>query len=44
MTISERISGIITASAYKDIDEVMANQQNLVKILTRHSPIAVVKG
>ena len=32
------------ASAYKDIDEVMANQQDLVKILTRLSPIAVVKG
>lgn len=32
------------ASAYKDIDEVMANQQDLVKIITRLSPIAVVKG
>ena len=32
------------ASAYKDSDEVMANQQDLVKILTRLSPIAVVKG
>ena len=32
------------ASAYKDIDEVMANQQDLVKILTKLSPIAVVKG
>ena len=32
------------ASAYKNIDEVMANQQDLVKILTRLSPIAVVKG
>ena len=32
------------ASAYKDIDEVMANQKDLVKIITRLSPIAVVKG
>ena len=32
------------ASAYKNIDEVMANQQDLVKILTRLSPIAMVKG
>ena len=32
------------ASAYKNIDEVMANQQDLVKIITRLSPIAVVKG
>jgi tRNA-splicing ligase RtcB len=32
------------ASAYKDIDEVMANQTDLVKILTRLSPIAVIKG
>ena len=32
------------ASAYKNIDEVMANQQDLVKIVTRLSPIAVVKG
>ena len=32
------------ASAYKNIDEVMANQQDLDKILTRLSPIAVVKG
>lgn len=32
------------ASAYKNIDEVMANQQDLVRILTRLSPIAVVKG
>ena len=31
-------------SARKNIDEVMANQQDLVKILTRLSPIAVVKG
>ena len=32
------------ASAYKNIDEVMTNQQDLVKIITRLSPIAVVKG
>ena len=32
------------ASAYKNIDEVMANQQDLVKIVTRLSPLAVVKG
>ena len=32
------------ASAYKNIDEVMANQQDLVKIVNRLSPIAVVKG
>ena len=32
------------ASAYKNIDEVMANQQDLVKIITKISPLAVVKG
>ena len=32
------------ASAYKNIDEVMANQQDLVKIITKLSPLAVVKG
>ena len=32
------------ASAYKNIDEVMANQQDLVKIVSRLSPLAVVKG
>ena len=32
------------AGAYKDIDEVMTNQQDLVKILTALSPIAVIKG
>lgn len=32
------------AGAYKNIDEVMANQQDLVKILTALSPIAVIKG
>ena len=31
-------------SAYKNIDEVMANQTDLVKIVTELSPIAVVKG
>ena len=30
--------------AYKDIDEVMANQKDLVKIVTSLSPVAVVKG
>ena len=32
------------AGAYKDIDEVMANQTNLVKIVTELSPVAVIKG
>ena len=32
------------AGAYKDIDEVMANQADLVRILTTLSPIAVIKG
>lgn len=30
--------------AYKDIDEVMANQQDLVRIVTELSPVAVIKG
>jgi tRNA-splicing ligase RtcB (3'-phosphate/5'-hydroxy nucleic acid ligase) len=30
--------------AYKDIDRVMANQQDLVEIITQLRPIAVVKG
>jgi tRNA-splicing ligase RtcB len=30
--------------AYKDIDEVMANQQDLVEIVHRLRPIAVIKG
>ena len=30
--------------AYKDIDEVMANQIDLVKIRTRLLPVAVIKG
>lgn len=30
--------------AYKNIDEVMANQRDLVKIRTELSPIAVIKG
>ena len=30
--------------AIKNIDEVMANQTGLVKIMTRLSPIAVIKG
>lgn len=32
------------ASAYKDIDLVMQEQQNLVKIVTRLEPIGVIKG
>ena len=32
------------AGAYKNIDEVMANQADLVKIITELSPIAVIKG
>lgn len=32
------------ASAYKDIDEVMANQADLVRPVTALSPIAVIKG
>lgn len=30
--------------AYKDIDEVMANQVDLVEIVTRLEPLAVIKG
>ncbi len=30
--------------AYKDIDEVMSQQQDLVKIVTRLKPLAVIKG
>ena len=32
------------ASAYKDIDEVMALQSDLVRIKVALSPIAVIKG
>ena len=32
------------ASAYKDIESVMANQQDLVRIKTRLLPVAVIKG
>ena len=32
------------AGAYKDIDEVMANQTDLVKTVTALSPVAVIKG
>ena len=32
------------AGAYKDIGEVMANQADLVKIVTELSPVAVIKG
>ena len=30
--------------AYKDIDEVMENQKDLVKIITKLNPLATVKG
>ena len=30
--------------AYKDIDEVIANELDLVKVKTRLLPIAVIKG
>ena len=32
------------AGAYKDIDEVMANQSYLVKTVTALSPVAVING
>lgn len=32
------------ASAYKDIDVVMENQKDLVEILTKLTPLAVIKG
>ena len=32
------------ASAYKNIDEVMANQADLARIMTPLEPIAVIKG
>ncbi len=32
------------AGAYKDIDEVMAHQQDLVRVVTTLHPLAVVKG
>lgn len=32
------------AGAYKDIDEVMENQKDLVRILTKLTPVGVVKG
>jgi tRNA-splicing ligase RtcB len=32
------------SAAYKDIEEVMANQIDLVKIKTRLLPVAVIKG
>lgn len=32
------------ASAYKDIDAVMSNQMDLVKIVTKLFPLAVIKG
>jgi len=32
------------SGAYKDIDVIMANQQDLMKILVKLEPLAVVKG
>jgi tRNA-splicing ligase RtcB len=32
------------ASAYKDINTVMANQDDLVKVITALKPLAVIKG
>jgi len=32
------------SSAYKDIDEVMNNQEDLVEILYELRPLAVIKG
>ena len=32
------------AGAYKDIEQVIGNELDLVKILTRLLPIAVIKG
>ena len=32
------------AGAYKDIDEVMANQSDLVNTVTALSPVAVING
>ncbi len=32
------------AGAYKDIDEVLANEADLVKVVTGLSPVAVIKG
>jgi tRNA-splicing ligase RtcB len=32
------------SGAYKNIDEVMENQKDLVEILVELSPLAVIKG
>ncbi len=32
------------AGAYKDIDEVLSNEADLVKVVTGLSPVAVIKG
>ena len=32
------------AGAYKDIDEVLANESDLVRVVTELSPVAVIKG
>ena len=32
------------ASAYKDIEKVMYNQQDLVKVLVKLFPLGVIKG
>lgn len=42
--LMSRTEAIKTLSLKKEIDEVMANQQDLVKIITKFSPLAVVKG
>ena len=42
--MQEKPENMEAAGAYKNIDEVMANQADLVRILTTLSPIAVIKG
>jgi tRNA-splicing ligase RtcB len=32
------------SGAYKDIEEVIANERDLVKVKTRLLPVAVIKG
>ena len=39
----EQISNL-AASAYKDIDQVIALEADLVKVKTKLEPIAVIKG
>lgn len=38
------IGGVMAPGAYKDIDVVMKNQEDLVEIVTELSPLAVIKG